>query len=87
MPGGDVRSEVGFFVVPHRRGAETNSHKARNHRDLVAPETRGLRLWLGRWLKCEDAKGKACNSKGVQSWVEREPAKALWVIGQNDGPR
>lgn len=55
MPGGDVRSKVGFFVVPHRRGTQTDSQEARNHRDLVAPETRSLRLWLGRWLKGEDA--------------------------------
>lgn len=55
MPGGNVRSEVRFLVVPHGRGAKTNSHEACNHRDLVAPETRSLRLWLGRWLKGEDA--------------------------------
>jgi len=65
VPGGNVRSEVGFLVVPHGRGAETDGHEARSHRDLVAPETRRLRLWLGRWLKSEDAEGEACNSKGV----------------------
>lgn len=55
MPGGDVRSEVGLFIVPHGRRAKTDGQKARNHRDLVAPETRSLCLWLGCWLKGKDA--------------------------------
>jgi hypothetical protein len=55
MPGGDVRSKMGFFVVPHGRDTETDGQEARNHRDLVAPEARSLRLWLGRWLKGNDA--------------------------------
>ena len=55
MPGGNVRGEVRFLVVPHGRGADTDGHEACSHRDLVAPETRGLRLWLGRRLKGEDA--------------------------------
>jgi hypothetical protein len=46
---------MGFFVVPHGRDTETDGQEARNHRDLVAPEARSLRLWLGRWLKGNDA--------------------------------
>jgi len=78
---------VRFLAKPHGRNADTDSEEARNHRDLVPPEARSLRLWLGRRLKGEDAEGEARNSKGVQGRVESEPGKALRVIGQDDGPR
>jgi hypothetical protein len=55
VPGGNVISAVRFLVVPHGRGAEAERQEACDHRDLMAPEPRGLRLWLGRWLKGEDA--------------------------------
>ena len=55
MPGGNVRSEMRFLVVPHGRGAEADSQEARKHRYLVAPETRSLCLWQGRWLKGKNA--------------------------------
>ena len=44
-----------FLVVPHGRGAEADSQEARKHRYLVAPETRSLCLWQGRWLKGKNA--------------------------------
>ena len=93
MPGGDVRSKVGFFVVPHRRGAQTDSQEARNHRDLVAPETRSLRLWLGRWLKGEDACMRAYSEPWPNETVMNRPkvkhaiAKVFKVGWKENQPR
>lgn len=54
MPAGNVISAVRFLVVPYGRGSRSESQEACHHRDLMAAETSGLRLWLGRWLKSED---------------------------------
>ena len=45
VPGGNMVGAVRFLVVPHGRGAETDGYEPCNHGDLMAPETRSLRLW------------------------------------------
>jgi len=86
VPGCEVISAMRGLVIVDGRGAEKERYHSYGHGGLMALESLGLSLRLGRGLKGENAIGKAQDGECVESGMERKPGEAFWVVRQNDGP-